>query len=218
MTDIERAAQAVLDRFAPQLRWTVNSVMDRFSLPGTFYDDLRQDAEILLITYAGLMHKDSWGVGRLAKFEARFQGDEKQIKHYVGRQLRIDLSQIVARQLARNANEAQLVSMDELTDSEDEPTDTYWEERQITDVSKTEETLLYRAFYPTLVMHDIDGMSEVDIAKELGITDRTVRNRLMKEKKLFLTDFVTSRGLRLEGDETPEMLLEARGYLKKAGR
>jgi hypothetical protein len=50
-------ATKVLERFAPQIRWVTTSVMQSFELDYHFRDDVQQEAEILVITYAGLLDK-----------------------------------------------------------------------------------------------------------------------------------------------------------------
>lgn len=75
-----------------------------------------------------------------------------------------------------------------------------------------------RLDFPLLTARFVDRLTEREIAEALGVHRNTVSNRVAKERDVFLTSFLASRGLRIEGDESAEELLDAYGYLKAAGR
>lgn len=210
-------AKSVLSRFGPQLRWTVQSVVTSFELSHQEYEELRQIAEILVITYAGLMSKPTWGAGRLGKW-ADIASDESQVKHLLARQLRIDLTQIVTRQIDHNAKHFQLTSLDTLISEDDntpgdEPGDFEWEDRVIATVDNSRESKRLHRLYPEFTMNTVEGFTQAEIAEKTGIPLRTVKRRIANQKHQFLVDSCTRRGLKTEGDETDEELQEAYDYL-----
>lgn len=214
------AARSLLNRFGPQLRWTVQSVVTSFELSHQEYVELRQIAETLVVTYAGLLNKPVDGSARLQHWTALVDGDEDQIKHLLARQLRIDLSRIVARQIEHNAQYFQLTSLDLLIsdnddDPGDEPADYEWESRVIDAIDNGAESKRLHRLYPTFAKSAVDGYSNEEIADELGIHRHTVANRIAKEKHQFLVDSVTRKGLKVEGDETDDELQEAYDYLNQ---
>jgi hypothetical protein len=99
-------AVAVLERFAPQIRWVISSVMSSFELEPHFKDDVRQEAEIQVMSYANLLDEPIWMTGALAKWEVRANGDETQVKAMLAYQLRIALAQITSRMIHRNGEES----------------------------------------------------------------------------------------------------------------
>lgn len=214
------AAKSVLKRFGPQLRWTVQSVVTSFELSHQEYVELRQIAETLVVTYASLMDKPSWGFGLLNKWTFDASGDEDQIKHLLAKQLRLNLTQVVARQIEHNAQHFQLTSLDLLIsddddDPGDEPADYEWESRVINAIDNGAESKRLHRLYPTFAKSAVDGYSNEEIADELGIHRNTVANRIAKEKHQFLVDSVTRKGLKVEGDETDDELQEAYDYLNQ---
>lgn len=211
-------AKSVLKRFGPQLRWTVQSVVTSFELSYQEYEELRQVAETLVITYAGLMNKPVGGSNRLAHWTEITNGDENQIKHFLARQLRIELSRIVGSQIEKNAKHFQVDSLDTLISDDDdapgdEPGDFEWEDRQIAAIDNSKESKRIHRLYPTMALTTLEGMTYEETANELGISVATVKRHLAKEKHQFLVDSVRRKGLRVEGDETDEELQEAYDYL-----
>lgn len=98
--DVE--ARKVLERFAPQIRWVTDSVMDSFDLERHYKDDVRQEAEILVITYAGLLDEHVAYAGQLSRWESEVAGDETRLKAILGYNLRINLAKSVSRLINKN--------------------------------------------------------------------------------------------------------------------
>jgi hypothetical protein len=136
----------------------------------------------------------------------------------LARQLRISLAQIVTRQIEHNAQHFSLESLDTFISEDDdnpadEPADYEWEDRCIAAVDNSRESQRFHRLYPTLAKNVLDGLTQAEIAQELGIGHATVERRIAKEKHQFLIDSVMSRGLKMEGDETDDELQEAYEFL-----
>lgn len=95
-------ATAVLERFAPQIRWVVSSVMQSFELDYHFRDDVLQEAEILVITYAGLLDKKVAYADQLDRWVNEVAADEIRVKAILAYNLRINLAKAVSRLVNRN--------------------------------------------------------------------------------------------------------------------
>lgn len=214
---LEVQAVNVLDQFSAQIGWVVDSVMRSFDLEPHFRDDLRQEASTLVLSYASLLETPIWGDGRLFRWVTKAEGDEEQVRALLARQLRIDLSQTVKRQVDRTDGYSMADSLDELVEEGLEPVDETWEDTQIDLADAGGDTRIHER-YPSLALNMLDGFTQDQIAEAVGVTDRAIRKRITKEKRLFLIDYVTRKGLRVEGDETLADLAEAYGYLKAAGR
>jgi hypothetical protein len=201
------AQKALLDRFESQVNWVCWSVAESFGLPnhGLNVDDLREEAIVLVVTYAGYNDESSWGSGRLSKWETQTKNDEDQISRLLGKQLRIDLTQIVSRYLS---DETDLVSLSN-PHLENVLTGLDMEDQVIDKADRERESRTVRKNYPTFARSVLDGFTQEEIATELKVTSRTVRNRIAAEKRAYLIDYVTRHGLRCEGDETIEELSEA---------
>src|SRR3954469_10054311 len=92
-------ASAVLDRFAPQLRWVVDHLKDKFGLLDHELDDLRQEARLQVLCYAGLIPwptKNGRHKGILAEWEVKTGGIESDIKALLAYELRLDLTRIIS--------------------------------------------------------------------------------------------------------------------------
>jgi hypothetical protein len=193
-------ANTVLERFAPQLRWVVDSIMSSFELEPHFKDDVKQEGQILLMSYGSLFDEPQWGDGRLAKFEIQANGDESQVKALIGRQLRIDLSQVTSRMIHRNGDESMHDSLDRIQDEyelepQSGPGETFnvatppadptvdYEDVMVTLADPG--TRYLRRFvkeYPFLAMQVIGEMSIDDIRKKAGVSRRTAMYRLSAER------------------------------------
>ena len=196
----ETEALALLERFAPQLRWVVDSVVESFELEPHFRDDVTQEGRNLLMSYAGLFEVPVWGDGRLAKFELQAKGDEGQIKALLARQLRIDLTQITSRMIHRNGEQSMHDSLDRLREEfEREPQSGPGETYNVTapPVDPTvdyDEVMLTLADpgsrylerlvkeYPLTAMQVIGEMPLSEIRKRAGLTQRQVTYKLKLEK------------------------------------
>ncbi|MGH7238846.1 MAG: hypothetical protein ACREHG_02145, partial [Candidatus Saccharimonadales bacterium] len=194
-------AVKVLNRFAPQIRWVVESVMQSFELEPHFKDDLKQEAEIQVMSFAGLLDKPIWMFGSLEKWESQSNGDEAQVKAMLGYQLRIALSQITSRMIHRNGEFSMHDSLDRIqeewnTEPDSGPGETFNAqkppEEPIVNYDEVMMTLAdpgtkyLRRFvreYPFLAMQTIGNMSIEDIRSAAGITRDQARYRLKLERR-----------------------------------
>lgn len=194
------SATEVLERFAPQIRWVTDSVMQSFELEPHFKDDVRQEARTLIMSYASLFNEPVWGDGRLAKFEAQAGGDESQVKALIARQLRIDLAQITSRMVHRNGEESMHDSLDRIRDEYERepqcgPGETYnvaappadptvsYEEVMVTLADPG--TRYLRRFvreFPFLAMQVIGELPVKEICKRAGVSRATAFRRLEVER------------------------------------
>lgn len=193
-------ATKVLERFAPQIRWVTDSVMESFDLEPHFKDDIRQEAEIQVMAYAGLLDEHVWMFGALSKWETQAKGDEGQVKALLGRQLRIALAQITSRMIHRNGEQSMHDSLDRLRDEFDRepqsgPGETYnvasppadpivdYDEVMLTLAdpgSRYLERLVKE--YPLTAMQVIGEMPLSEIRKRAGLTQGQVTYKLRLEK------------------------------------
>lgn len=193
----------VLERFAPQIRWVTDSVMDSFELEHHFKDDVRQEAEILVVTYAGLFDKHVAYSGQLDRWIAETRNDEVLLKSLLGYNLRINLAKAVSRLVNRNGGiDSTHDSLDRLRedyDSEpqcgpgetfntveppDEPSVSYDE---IMDSLADPGSRYLRRFvkeFPFLAMQAIGELSVDEIRKAAKVSRRTVMYRLAQEREL----------------------------------
>ena len=221
MSNKDTQASETLERFAPQLRWVVDSVMRSFQLPYSNKDEVEQEAQVLLISYADLFDTPIDGHGKLAAIETLVEGDEGRVKALIGRQLRIDLSKKVARQSEREGV-FHTDSLDELVDDGFEPTDDGIGERGIIETIDNDrsENRLHK-HYPELAMQTLDGKSIAEIMEATGKSRATVFRHIDIQKAQFvedqerykLTGQVQARGLMVEGNETLDELREAVKWL-----
>jgi hypothetical protein len=204
--DQDRRAERVLDRFAIPMGLAVSQVMrDRcMESDSSLRDELEQEARVLVITYAGLLR--GWHSGKLNNWTAEAKGDEEQINLLVTNSLKMDLGQILGRQLQKGDR---LVSLDLMLEQGIDPADNHWEDRVTDHIDNRSQGRRYRELYPTLARNVLDGFTQEEIAEADGVDARTVRRHIAKEKRAFLLDFVQRRGLTVDGDETMEELTEA---------
>jgi len=200
--DKDLEAVAVLERFAPQLRWVVDSVMQSFELEHHFKDDVRQEASIRVMAYADLFDSDTDGHGRLRRWAERANGDETQVKAMLAYQLRIDLAKSVSRMIHRNGEHSMHESLDRIRDEYDRepqcgPGETYNVETPPADPAVNYDEVMatladpgtryLRRFvreFPFLAMQAIGEMSVDDIRKKAGVSRRTAMYRLAQEREL----------------------------------
>jgi len=208
----EDRAEATLRRFSSPMRLAVAEVLGSYDLQDDYYlrDELEQLARIHVVTYAGLM--PGWQSGKLSEWAEVAEGDEEQIRLLLTKQLKLALYQSVERERAK-----QTVSLDMLLEYDLEPIDYDQEDRMIERIDNRTTEAEYRGLYPTLSRNVLDGMTQLEIAAELGVAHITVKRLVAKEKREFLMAYVQRRGLSVEGDETLDELAEAYEYLT-AGR
>jgi hypothetical protein len=199
-------AETVLQRFSAPMGMAVSQVLRDQGLEtnSNVRDELEQEARIRVITYAGLM--PGWNSGILADWTRQAEQDEEQIKLLVTKQLKLNLAQILGRQLQKDCR---LASLDVLLETGVEPADITWEDRVIEDIDNRSEGGRYRRLYPTLARNVFDGLTQTEIAGQDGVTVRTVERHIAREKRAFLLDYIQRRGLAIGGNETLEELAEA---------
>lgn len=204
-------ATDVLNRFAPQLRWVVEHLRDKFNLQDHEIDDLKQEARLQILCYAGLIAwptKQGRHKGILVEWKNKTEGVESEIKSLLAYELRLDLTRIItsgSKQLLIDDR-----SIDELMESDQEPSEPSHETESDNNMDETQ----YLRRYPEFAMSVLDGLSQDEIAARQGITDRTVRNRIAGQKRSFLSTQLRKRGIVVEGDETMDELEEAYGYAR----
>jgi hypothetical protein len=201
------AQKALIDRFESQVNWVCWSVAESFGLPnhGLNVDDLREEAIVLVVTYAGYNDVPSDGSKRLDKWTDVTNGDEDQISRLLGKQLRLDLTRIVSRYLK---DETDLVSLSN-PHLENVLTGLDMEDQVINKADRDRESRNVRKNYPAFAKNILDGFTQEEIALDMGVSLSTVKRRISAEKRAYLIDYVTRHGLRCEGDETIEELSEA---------
>ena len=207
-----RVTKGLLKRFRKQIDGAVKTVAFAFELPqnGIAKEDVMAEAEALVMIYAGLVETKVWGYGRL---EAWDNGNESETQAMLAAHLKKDLAQIIARKLV---NEPDVVAYDPLIGSKTkEPHKEGWEKGKAAAMDNKEERERVRAGFPLFGRNVLDGITQSKISEETGIPLRTIERRISAEKRAYLIDFVTRHGLRVEGDETIEELVEAYENLNK---
>jgi hypothetical protein len=189
---VTAGAEDLFRRYAKEINWAVRQAArllpDRAAID---LDDIRQEAFICLATYAGLM--PGHHAGRLAEWETL--GDDLAVRRYLCATLRADLVQLVGRRIAPESP----LPLGEL--GADAGPSVSFEDALADDLSLAEGL---RASYPCLCATVLDGMTEVQIAHEAGVTRHTVINRLAAERAAFAlashaalcTRFANLRGAR----------------------
>jgi hypothetical protein len=196
--DIE--AINVLARFAPQIRWVTDSVVHSFELELHFRDDVKQQAEIRIMSYADLFEVVMDGHGRLAKWIVRANGDEVQVKAMLAYQLRIDLAKDISRMIHRNGDQSMHSSLDQIQDEwNQEPASVPGETYNISQ-PPVEPSIDYDAIeaamassrylrrfvqeFPFLAMQIIGELSIDEIRQKAGVSRATAFRRLEAERSI----------------------------------
>ena len=192
----------VLDRFAPQIRWVTDSVMQSFELEPHFKDDVRQEANILVITYASLLDGNVAFSGQLARWEVTVSGGEDGIKSVLAYNLRINLASRISRMIHRNGDESMHDSLDRIRDEYDSepqsgPGETFnTVEPPMEPIVDYDEVMTaladpgsryLRRFvkeFPFLAMQAIGELTVDQIRKTAKLSRRTVMYRLAQEREL----------------------------------
>ena len=203
-------AKHVLNLYAPQLRWVCDSVKDSFDLPEDDMPDWQQEARILVMSYMGIMPGRHFNMVEVWK---RKSGDDPiQIRAMLAYELRIDLSQLIARSLAKTPPSTSLNDLveDQEFDVEDPNSEA--------DLYNQEQANRYMRRYPTLALFALEGVSQEEIAEQRGVDIRTIRRHVAREKRAFLTDALKRANLVVEGDEPMAELEEAYTNVTKVRR
>jgi len=105
-------------------------------------------------------------------------------------------------------------TVDELVGFDNEPSEPSHE----TEWDNQMDEARYLRKYPTFARNILDGISQPELANQLGVSLPTVERRIRGEKRSFLTDTLRRANLIVEGDETMDELEEAYGYVTKVRR
>jgi hypothetical protein len=164
-------AETVLSRFDRQISRAVYQVHSLY--PAIDTDDIRQDANVLVITYAGLMPGRHHGI--LNHWAKEVNDDEAQIRGLLAYELRLDLLRTLGPAETRRLPADSIDAMPVTRQPSYEP-EAAWVDRIDLDGYVSRE-------YPYLVLSAVDGLSEEEIADHTGEAIRTVRRRLAIERR-----------------------------------
>ena len=198
-------AADILDRFAVQIRWVVWSIRKSFKLEYHNLDDLRQEANLLVLSYAGILPGTHYG--RLEHMESEADFTESRVKSLLAMTLRLDLTQKVARSLMRVPPPGNK-TLDNLIESGTEPSEPSHESETHERMDETK----YLRKYPVFARNVLDGITQPELATELGVSLPTIERRIRGEKRSFLASQLRRRGIVVEGDESMSDLEEAYQY------
>jgi hypothetical protein len=164
-------AETVLSRFDRQISRAVYQVHSTY--PAIDTDDIRLEANVLVVTYAGLMPGRHHGI--LRHWAKEVNGDEAQIRGLLAYELRLDLLRILGPAESRRLPTDSIDAMPPTRQPSYEP-EAAWIERIDLDGYVSHE-------YPYLVLSAVDGLSEDEIADVTGESIPTVKRRLAVERR-----------------------------------
>jgi len=156
---MESEAEALLYRFRLQIRYAAEFIHKKYTFTIEL-DDARQQAALLTLEY-----NES---GVLAGIERKVGGDANQIDRYFLRELKCDLLNW-AKKIHRIKQREVLVASDEIRT------------QLQAEVNPYDEVDL-RLSWPLWCMRVFDRMGNREIAKELGVSVRTVSRMLAEER------------------------------------
>lgn len=203
---------AVLDRFAPQLRWVCDSVQRTYDLLDDDMPDWKQEAKLYVLCYAGIIPWPTKAGRHFGLLNVWESGEVRDIPAMLATQLRLDLHEAVYRSISKTLP---TTSLGELIENQEFDLE---DPNSEADLYNHEQANRLSRQYPELAMAAIEGMSQEQIAAKQGITDRTVRNRITAQKRSYLTDQLRRANLIVEGDETMGELEEAFTNVSKVRR
>lgn len=164
-------AETVLSRFDRQITRAVYQVHSTY--PAIDADDIRLEANVLVVTYAGLMPGRHHGI--LRHWAKEVNGDEAQIRGLLAYELRLDLLRIIGPAEARRLPTDSIDAMPPTRQPSYEP-EAAWVDRIDLDGYVARE-------YPYLVLSAVDGLSDEEIADATGVPLRTVGRHLAAERR-----------------------------------
>jgi hypothetical protein len=168
MTD---TAETVLSRFDQQISRAVYQVHSTY--PAIDTDDIRLEATVLVVTYAGLMPGRHHGI--LRHWARAVDNDEAQIRGLLAYELRLDLLRTLGPAEARRIPADSIDAMPPARQPSYEP-ESKWVDRIDLDGYVSRE-------YPFLVLSAVDGLSDEEIADATGVPLRTVGRHLATERR-----------------------------------
>lgn len=164
-------AETVLKRFDQQIAKATCQVHSCF--PAVDTDDIRLEADVLVITYADLMEGRHRGM--LRYWTEKVSGNEPQIRGLLFYELRLDLLEAFGRSESRRVPADSIDAMPPTRQPSYEPEDA-WADRIDLDGYVSRE-------YPYLSLSAVDELSEGEIADVTGEGIRTIRRRLAVERR-----------------------------------
>jgi hypothetical protein len=173
----EQQARRALRRFRSQVFLAVRGTMRRFGGYAINPDDATQEARLLVLSYAGIVHGRLHG--RLAEWERLTLGDERRTKAMLGAQLHRDMHQIFGRRV----DKGEAISLEALP-VDDEPVHTPedgW-------IAHIDAERYVRREYPCLAMLAYDELPEDIIARKRGRSLRTIQRLIANERERARTD------------------------------
>lgn len=203
----EDKASRILAQYEGVVRIVAASVVENFPQVAE-QEDVEQEARILLLSYAGMV-PGGRHAGVMTEWEQLTDGDPDQLSRLTTNELKLDLNQMYGREADKLLPS---VSADALPEHRHP---SYEIEDPMLDHLDTDQL---RLDFPYLTARYLDGLTETELADSLDVSRSTITRRVAKERDVFLVHFLNNRGVRVEGDESTEELLEAYGYLKDSGR
>lgn len=164
--------QQVLRRFRWQV-WQAARQVARDFEPRVEFADAHQEASVLVLAYAGLM-PGTVHYRSLQRAERDAKGDEKRVRKIIGTKLRLDLSQLFGRQVARDFPATSLEALPPGQEPYYEP-ENRW-------IARIDARRYVRRAYPYLSMVAYDEMSEGQIVAKTGCPLRTIERSLAAER------------------------------------
>lgn len=208
MTD----ADEILHRFNGQVNRVMEYLRTTFQLPECDIEDWRQEANMRVLCYAGLV---PWPTnpgrhfGLLTGWHALTNGVESEIQALLYYELRLDMCEAIGRSFDKLppaiSEDEKDISVVDIPGTRFEPSEPSFENGAINDMD--EARLLRR--YPLFARNVLDGVTQEKLAADLGIPLRTVERRIAGEKRSFLLTMLKRRGIVVEGDEPMHELEEA---------
>jgi hypothetical protein len=164
-------ADTVLARFDRQITKATYQV--HCTYPAADTDDIRQEASILVTTYAGLMPGRHSGI--LRDWERRVNDDESQVRGLMAYELRLDLLRIFGRAEAQRIPTDSIDAMPDTRQPSYEPEGS-WAARIDLDGYVAKE-------YPYLTLSAVDGLSVEEVSIVTSESVATVKRRLAVERR-----------------------------------
>lgn len=164
-------AAAVISRFDRQISKAVYQVAD--TCPAADVEDIRSEAQTLVVTYAGIMPGRHHGI--LRHWANEVDDNESRIRGLLAYELRLDLLRIFASAEARYVYTDSIDAMPLTRQPSYEP-ENGWVTRIDLDGYVARE-------YPYLKLSAVDQLSVEEIADATGEGIRTIRRRLAVERR-----------------------------------
>lgn len=164
-------AETVLNRFDRQISRAVYQVHSLY--PAVDTDDIRQEADVLVITYAGLMPGRHHGI--LRHWAKSVNDDEAQIRGLLAYELRLDLLRTIGPAEARRIPTDSIDAMPATRQPSYEPQGSW--------ISRIDLDGYVSREYPYLTLSAVDGLSEEEIAEVTRESIPTVKRRLAVERR-----------------------------------